>query len=76
MKVQTGFFANQKRWTKVHVVQEGKPICGTKIGNNMSFQFNAQGVRLDYVECEHCKRAIPDAQIATQIALARKGKSA
>lgn len=51
----TGFFANTKRWTKVHVVHEGSPICGSPIGKDMEYQWCAGYIKLDYIECEKCK---------------------
>lgn len=54
---RTGYFANTKRYTKVHLVDsKNKPICGVIILPDMSFQFNAGYVELKYVECEHCKK--------------------
>lgn len=56
--MKTGYFANTKRWTKVHIVLEEEPICGNKIGKDMSFQFCAFGIIKDYIECESCKKKI------------------
>jgi len=62
MKKSIGYFANPNgRYTKVHVVENDKPICGSKIGGKMIFQWCAylfSGVTHSYVECEHCKRKI------------------
>ncbi len=54
--MRTGFFGNPLRSTKVHVVDEhDKPICGSKIGIDMDFQWCAGNIKLDYIECEKCK---------------------
>jgi hypothetical protein len=53
--IETGYFANTKKWTKVHIVNNRIPICGSKIGKGKSFQFNAVGIVKEYVECEKCK---------------------
>ena len=46
----------ESRSSKVHVVYHGKPICGTRPGSNMEFQWCSVGIQLDYIECQHCKR--------------------
>lgn len=53
---ETGYFANETRATKVHVVLNGIPICGAVIGKDMKFQWNASSIVLSYVECEHCRK--------------------
>ena len=58
--VLTGWFgipgAPSRYSTKVHVVHKAtkKPICGTVVGNNQSFQFCATGAYRGYIECEKC----------------------
>lgn len=60
MKDSIGYYAKPNgRYTKVHVVREGKPICNSRISEGMIFQWCAylfSGVTHSYVECEHCKR--------------------
>ena len=66
MKASIGFYAHPNgRYTKVHVVKDGKPICNSRISEGMIFQWCAHfssrftdgsGVLHKYVECEHCKR--------------------
>lgn len=54
---KTGYFANEKNFTKVHIVGENeKPVCGVIIGSDKKFQFNAYGIMYSYLECEHCKK--------------------
>lgn len=55
-EVWTGYFANIFRWTKVHLVENGKPLCGSRIGDDMAFQWCAGGAWYDYLECEKCKK--------------------
>ena len=55
--LSTGYFADLKRYTKVHVVEVRSPICGSKI-KNKEFQWCANGIHFDYVECEHCKNKL------------------
>jgi len=47
----------ESRSTKVHIVFNGIPVCGTNVGKNQSFQWCANGIQLDYVECERCKNS-------------------
>lgn len=51
-----GYFANTKRWTKTHIYDGRKPVCGSQIGKNLSYQWCAHGYSyFDFLECEHCK---------------------
>ena len=53
---RTGYFANTKTYTQVHLVNEyTKPICGSRIGKK-EFQFNAMGIEYGYIECAKCKK--------------------
>ncbi|MFA5207407.1 MAG: hypothetical protein WC428_02005 [Candidatus Paceibacterota bacterium] len=54
----TGYFANEKTFTQVHIVKDNKPICGANIGADKKFQLNAHGVFKSYLECEHCRKKI------------------
>lgn len=64
LKYQTGYFAEVKGGTLVHVVNEtGKPVCGTAIGLNKVFQWCANGVVRNYVECTKCIKLIDRAPI-------------
>ncbi|RJR12449.1 hypothetical protein C4588_02105 [Candidatus Parcubacteria bacterium] len=57
MTMQTGYFANTKRSTKVHLVDENhKPICRAQIGQDMEYQWCARRPQMDYVECELCRK--------------------
>lgn len=57
--LKTGYFANEKTFTKVHIVGENeRPICGAQIGKDKKFQWNANSVVLDYIECDHCKKLV------------------
>ena len=57
---KTGWFGNPLRGCKTHVVQDHPlvpgwhPICGSKIGIDMDFQWCADGVHLKYIECKTC----------------------
>jgi hypothetical protein len=61
MSYRTGYFGRPSdnglsaKWTFVHVVKDGKPICGYKPHPTMSFQFNADYIKYDYIECKKCK---------------------
>jgi len=46
--------------SKIHIVNKGdySTICGIKKSDRHSFQFNATGVYMPYVECKHCIRKI------------------
>ena len=48
----------ESRSTKVHVKEDGKPICGSRMANNQRFQWCAWGAHWDYIECERCKDMI------------------
>lgn len=39
---------------RVHIVSDGKPICGDHIHSKAEFQWCAPGVKYDYVECRRC----------------------
>ncbi len=56
---RTGYFASQQRDrpTKVHVVDgNDSPVCGATLGGDMIFQWCAQVIRVEYIECKTCKR--------------------
>lgn len=51
----TGWFGRpNKKGGKVHVVENGRPICGVKIPTDSEFQFCGAGVHYHMVECERC----------------------
>ena len=52
--ITTGYFANEKTWTKVHYVENGKPICNSRIVNK-DYKFCANGRYAEYIECKKCK---------------------
>lgn len=58
---QTGYFARagqnglSAKSTKVHVIKNGKPVCGYKPHKTMQFCWNANGIYLSYVDCPKCK---------------------
>jgi len=57
--MQTGYFANEKASTKVHVVDDNKfPICGMKIGDDKSFVWCSAGISINILKCEHCKKIV------------------
>lgn len=52
---QTGYFGVPGGYGgKVHVVQNGKPVCGTPLPRKSEFQWCAHGIERQYVECERC----------------------
>lgn len=53
--ILTGYFANTKRHTKVHLVLNSKPVCGASI-KNLDFLLNASYPHYSYLECEKCKK--------------------
>jgi hypothetical protein len=58
---QTGFFGipGTSQTTKVHVVETGnRPICGAVVGPKQEFQYCANGIHLNLVECESCRKQI------------------
>lgn len=56
MTITTGYFADpeEKTWTKVHAVRNGKPLCGCKISDGMEYQWCSQTIQKKYIECERC----------------------
>ena len=44
----------------VHVKVKGErlPVCGARIGEDMSFQWCAHGIREEWIECGSCKRIL------------------
>ena len=61
--MRTGYFARARsathdaRHTKTHLFDDGKGkcLCGHKPHPTMSFQWCANGVQIEYVECGACK---------------------
>ena len=53
-KYTTGYFANTTRYTKVHIVLNGRPVCGSKVGHDMQYCWCARNVHASAIECEHC----------------------
>lgn len=60
MSYSIGYWADTKRYTKVHINRDGKPVCGSKISEALRFQWCAHGIRsgINFLECEHCKKWI------------------
>lgn len=58
----TGWFGVPGRpsqgYTKVHIVHDGRPICGVRRRRDAEFQHCASGVHDDIVDCEACKRVL------------------
>lgn len=40
--------------TKVHLVHQGRTLCGWKPGSHYQFQWCATGIHLEMVECARC----------------------
>jgi hypothetical protein len=53
---KTGYFANEFRVTKVHIVEDNIPICGSKIGKDLNFLWCSNDIAPDYVDCEKCRK--------------------
>lgn len=62
MSLATGWFGipggPEHRSTKVHVVRDGTPVCGARVGPEMQFQWCAPGTYWPYVDCTRCGRWI------------------
>lgn len=57
--MKTGYFANgiTGKYTKVHITyNDGVPICNSKIGPSMVFQWCAGYAELAYTDCQHCQK--------------------
>ena len=60
--IRTGCFGIPGRYGgKVHVVSEGKPICGTRIDPRARFQWCANHLVRSYVDCERCEKQLKTA---------------
>lgn len=58
VRVWTGYYGRpgDRERGRVHIHIKGSgPACGVRLHPDSQFQWCAQGVRLDYVECERCK---------------------
>lgn len=44
----------ESRSTKTHIVIHGKPVCGSVLSDEMEFQWCADSIYIDYVECHKC----------------------
>lgn len=53
-QVLTGYFGNLRGGTLVHLVRDGRPLCGSRIGSDSSFQWSAKKPVKNYVECRRC----------------------
>lgn len=54
-----GYFANEKvkyRRSKTHIVENRKPICGSKVSKANEFYWCSVASRIDYVECRKCQK--------------------
>lgn len=59
---QTGYFANERYNSCVHITKDGKSLCGYQPAKSMGFQWNANHVAWEYVECERCKTKFRDSE--------------
>lgn len=57
MTITTGWFGipNTQRRGVVHLVMNRKPVCGTRISKKAIYQWCANHIVIDYVECERCR---------------------
>ena len=64
LEYMTGYFGRPStdkqtgKWTKVHVVKNGKPICYYKPHKTMLFQWNSYGINYSYIECKKCRNTV------------------
>jgi hypothetical protein len=60
--MKTGYFATLRRpftRSKVHVVFiDNKPICGSTLAKDSTFQWCAMTVQKKYVECKSCLKRL------------------
>jgi hypothetical protein len=61
--VSIGYFAKEigsigKQFTQIHIVKNGKAMCGYKPVKSMKFQWCTDGINYKFirVECEKCKK--------------------
>jgi hypothetical protein len=56
--METGYFGipgnNGSRSTKVHLVENDKPVCGATLSKQQVYQWCAPYIQTDYLECGHC----------------------
>jgi hypothetical protein len=56
--ISTGYFGVPgKDGGKVHLVTKGRPICGTRLPADSEYQWCSYSTRMEFVECERCKRS-------------------
>lgn len=80
--LKTGWFGipmkpgkQTNKHTMVHIVSSaGLPICGYKPNKKMEFQWCANGIRLEYVECKKCKEKAPSAFYVSSFYPTQKSK--
>jgi len=53
-----GYYANEKRFTKTHVVTRGRPICHSNIDKKLEFQFCANINIKEFIECKKCLKKL------------------
>jgi len=59
--METGFFGipGKVAYGKVHAVDDMRmPLCRWKPRQSHEFQFCANGLNINLIECERCKKAI------------------
>jgi hypothetical protein len=74
--ILTGYFADPEsgRWTKVHIVKDEVPVCGSLVSKGKEFLFCANGIYMPFVECDHCKR-IGKRMLENELAERLKGRA-
>jgi len=54
--ISTGYYGNTQKRTKVHLIKEGKPYCGTSYDTSLTYQWCSHTISLYVLECERCKK--------------------
>jgi len=57
--MSTGYFGIPGRPERnshhVHIVDGGKPVCGTHVHPKAQYQWCASGIERSYVDCQRCR---------------------
>ena len=55
---EIGFWANNKRMTRIHMVIDGRPACHSVIKDDLKFQFVSDPDDYGIINCAKCKKKL------------------
>lgn len=54
---ETGYYGvpGYHRASMVHLIRDGRPVCGFRPANTSEFQWCAHGIKFTFLECPRCR---------------------